>query len=452
MVKYKIDGKNALFLIIIISFVLRLINIYAQEARLLIETQHVWSSSLAYLPITSQQQGPYLPFGELIYFISNWIVYLFGYLVGIFNSTIAFDTRRITDLLFFLLIGRITNIVFGVTSVYLIYLAGLKLKNSSTGIMAALFLTFMYLHVQESRFMHNDMPVIFFMLLAFLFCIDILKTTKIRNYLWASLFIGLGIGIKYTAILILISYLTAHFLNTQHKGFFRKIFCKEIYLSTIFIILGFLISYPNVLFETNFLLKNVMLYFTEAVQGVTECSRPANPLVSYLMILGSHGGVTFLFMSVVGCAYYLYKHRPIDILLISFPLIFFVVTCLHGKFDQRYILPILPFMALIPAYLLSEILSYLRWRKQIKKIIMVIAIVIILAPSIIYLINADFYKPDKGLNKTVNDFVQLQVSKLELLNEDFLLKDNEPVMKKLGSHNYFGSVVFAVGRNKAGKN
>ena len=75
---------------------------------------------------------------------------------------------------------------------------------------------------------------------------------------------------------------------------------------------------------------------------------------------------------------------------------------------------------------------------------MVIAVVIMLAPSIVYLINADFYKPDKNLNKTVNDFVQLQVSKLQLLGGNFLLKDNEPIMKKIGSYNYFGSVVFAV--------
>ena len=100
----------------------------------------------------------------------------------------------------FLTMCRILTVTFGVATIYIVYLLGKKIKNEETGLIASLFLTFMYLHIQESRYLRYTVVMVFCIALTFLFILNMLFRGQLKYYILSGFFIGLGGAIKYMSV------------------------------------------------------------------------------------------------------------------------------------------------------------------------------------------------------------------------------------------------------------
>ncbi len=69
--------------------------------------------------------------------------------------------------------GRFITALFGVASIYVIFLAGRRLFNRNTGTIAALLLAVSFLHVKDSHYITVDVPATFFVILSFFFALRI---------------------------------------------------------------------------------------------------------------------------------------------------------------------------------------------------------------------------------------------------------------------------------------
>ncbi len=167
--------KLFLLLGLIIILLLRLCNIYAQQPRLFSETLWIWSRSLTCIPTFSNSHVFYPALFQLALFLFEWVFFSLGYFFGLFNSIIEFDTMRLDNLPLFLLLGRVVVILFSMGTIYLVYEIGKKFKDKNMGIIAMFFLGFNYLYFRESRFLYYNIPVTFFIMLAFLFILNIAK-------------------------------------------------------------------------------------------------------------------------------------------------------------------------------------------------------------------------------------------------------------------------------------
>jgi len=106
--------------------------------------------------------------------------------------------------------------------------------------------------------------------------------------------------------------------------------------------------------------------------------------IQYLHILVDGTSLPFVLLSLTGIAFLLYRHRDTDILLLSFPLIYYAFM---GSFDTkfpRYIVPVVPFMAVFCASLIRTLPSVERNMKVTRARALLVAVIPVFAlPSLI---------------------------------------------------------------------
>lgn len=114
---------------------------------------------------------------------------------------------------------RFPSALFGIASVYLLYLVGRELYSQRTGLIAAGLLALTVNHVYISRLGLQESYVIFFLLLgSYLF----LKAQKNDTYyIWTGVALGFGFLTKYN-VFILVPLCITYLALTNRKAFFNK--------------------------------------------------------------------------------------------------------------------------------------------------------------------------------------------------------------------------------------
>lgn len=115
-----------------------------------------------------------------------------------------------------MLVGRGLAAVFDTGTVFLVYLLGRRLYNHRTGLLAAVFVAFTVLSIQQAHFCTVDS------MLTFLVALTVLVSTKvifdpdkhnIRNAAVIGLCLGMAIATKLTAVILLGVIVTAYILR-----------------------------------------------------------------------------------------------------------------------------------------------------------------------------------------------------------------------------------------------
>jgi len=118
---------------------------------------------------------------------------------------------------------RLPSALFGIASVYLIYLIGRRMFDERVGLFAAGFLAITSNHIFISRVGLQESYVIFFILLAVEFFLRAIQSDGEKNFLLVGGAIGLGLLAKYTA------FITVPILLT-HIFIYERQFLKNKYL------------------------------------------------------------------------------------------------------------------------------------------------------------------------------------------------------------------------------
>src|SRR4029077_10866208 len=102
----------------------------------------------------------------------------------------------------FFLISRSFSAVFGTASVFVVYRLGRKLRGEMTGLLAALFLAFAFMHARDSHFGTTDVTMTFFILCAVGALVDAHQTRRPARFVLAGVFAGLAAATKYNAAVL----------------------------------------------------------------------------------------------------------------------------------------------------------------------------------------------------------------------------------------------------------
>jgi 4-amino-4-deoxy-L-arabinose transferase-like glycosyltransferase len=112
--------------------------------------------------------GVYFPLMYYVYMPGIFIYMLFLFLSGTVTSLIGLKEFTVLNLGDWLIVGRMTSVILGVGSVYLVYLISQRLfKNKLASYLTALFMATNPLHVSLSQIGKHWGPQMFFILLAF---------------------------------------------------------------------------------------------------------------------------------------------------------------------------------------------------------------------------------------------------------------------------------------------
>lgn len=259
------------------------------------------------------------------------------------------------------LLGRINSAFWGTVSIPMLYLLGRRLYGALSGILAALFLSVVVIHVQMSHFFTPDVTLVFFLLATMFFSAGLMKSGLTRDYVFAGVAAGIGMASKYWAP-VMLPLIVAHIIRLLdlRKSSWqenRKLLVAFIVAGTAFFVLS-----PYVILDAKFAIPKIIWWAKKTTGDIPQIwayhFAGTLPYIYHLTRnLPWALGWPLAIISGAGFVLCLIRHRREDILLVSWIIINFLLIGSWYIKSIRYILPLIPFLCLGAAVLVSNLLS-----------------------------------------------------------------------------------------------
>ncbi|MCU0489461.1 MAG: glycosyltransferase family 39 protein [Anaerolineales bacterium] len=285
------------------------------------------------------------------------LFYILGRALHLFGSARDFESYYRADPSIFYLLSRITSAVFGSLTVLVAYLIGKQSLGKTVGLSAAVYLAFSFLHVRDSHFGVPDIAATFFVALAVSLVLWSLGTKSWRRLLLAAAAAGLAATIKWSVWPVIVPVaLGTYALSTT--GVVRRRVARFVGLGSLagfvfmlsFAILGFqLVLAPKAYFEY------AKLEYSAGGQGGFALWQvdTVPGWLFYLKTLTYGIGWILLGLALLGLGWLLAKglrSRSMTVgILLSFPLVYFLVMGSTRHYFARYALPMIPFLVVCAA-------------------------------------------------------------------------------------------------------
>ena len=395
------EKYGVISLIILAGFVLRIIGVqfgkpfryHPDELKLVYQAGnllqiHHWSKQLIFLI------GVYPPFFTYIlaalFAVYSGLLIVLGYAPNLAAVKEMYYMHPFT----YHLIARWVSVVAGTMSIGVIYLIGKKLYSRKTAMLAAAFVAGSFILVRNSHFGVVDIFQTLLVLISFYFTVQIFHSGNWKDYAFAGIFAGLAAATKWNAGLIVLPIIVAHFFVVLQKEdrFWRKIISPNLLLAGTACLAAFLIACPMPLLDFKEFWGGIVGTAAFQQSGAKKLGAGGN-FWSYFTGHHSPGYGFFydnsfvpamgLFATIafsLGIFYLLWRHRRQDVLLLSFPIVIYLLIGQMNYKAMRQLLPVVPFLLLIASEFIVQ-MSELTQRLKIQRIILVLAGALIVVPT-----------------------------------------------------------------------
>jgi len=313
-----------------------------------------------------------------ILFFDYGIFFVIGKITGMFSNIDSFAVYYFQNSWPFILIGRITVTLFGIATIYVVYKIGEKFWSKTVGLFCSMFLTLSYGHIFCGQDIKADVPTAFFTALSIYFLLRIVdnKNFSKKDYILAGLFAGLGTATKYYSIAILPCILIVsiyEILNKRNILLFRKYLYSLLSFWGIYFIVspfnfldplgrrsafGEIVNIFNKLCPFNF---NIFPPLEGKSNFLIENYRDnfiLDSLLNYIKVMLSTEGVGIIIgiIIILSICYTLYKPTLKKILLLSFPILFSIISIVMNPSytEPRHQLIIYPFLLVVAGIAIYE--------------------------------------------------------------------------------------------------
>ncbi len=347
----------------------------------------------------------------------------------------------------FYLWGRMLTTLLGAGTSLLVFAAGRRLYGAAVGLVAALFIAFNSISILNSQFITTDVPAMFFTVLAFVLIVRLLPANAERDkslpdsdeqasadplptspsgggvitpqpddqaaggdksqpnddqhyqpspspqhsalstqhYAWLGVAMGLAVGTKYNAAIIGLPFLLAHGYAVSWRP--ARFFGLRLWLALAAAAAAFALTSPFVLLDLSNALKDIQSVITHYKVTGHKGFQSDQPWLAYLTTMwGGDRLVTLL--AGFGLIVALLRHRVVDVVLISFPIAYFITMSQYIVIFPRNLLPMLPFIAILAALPLGwawDRLGRREWRalpgQAVAIGLLIIALISVSAPA-----------------------------------------------------------------------
>ncbi len=301
------------------------------------------------------------PATTTLYCLALVILSVGGFAIGSgqFPNVDAFAAAVYADPALVWLPARLVIVACGVICVWLTWRMGRKLGDERTGLIAALFLAVNAIHIEYSQLIRTDVQASVLMMLCALVSIRILREGRTRDYLLAGLFVGLACATKWPAALIAISPFCAGVYRRSlgHRELHRlALFCAASAATLI-------VVSPYLILDSAALMRNLAGEARPIHPGATG-GNFVEVLAWYVTHpLGRSFGFLGICLAALGLFWPADGRREWLIAVMPGIFVFAVVICMQSLQWERWVVPLLPFLALAAARALCGIADRLRaWR------------------------------------------------------------------------------------------
>ena len=288
--------------------------------------------------------------------------YGIGKAAGTFQGPEDFQSRYISRPDGHYLIGRSLSALFAIGTILLLYLVGTRMYNRRAGVLAALLLIFALDHNRISHDMLPDVPMVFFLVLSLFFIRRIYKTGRTRDYLLAGFAAGVAMAMKYGGYMMFLPLFLAHLFRVleTRRPRWEILFSPKLIGSGLVFLATFIAGSPYIVldfpkFWSEFRWQSSHL-ITEGHFG-SSFEEPA------WLFYFKHGfrenvGLAAQFLVLGGVLLGLVRRGKRDLILLSYPVVLFLLIAGWKARATRYLMPLAPFFILAGAVFLD---AALRW-------------------------------------------------------------------------------------------
>jgi len=285
--------------------------------------------------------------------------YAVGHLLGRFADPTAYATAFLSDPSHAYLMGRFfLGTLCGTATVWVLNRWGARFFSKRVGFFAGLFLALNFLHAQHSHYLYVDIPLTF----AFtLLCGQMLRAAKkpcFRNFISVGVFLGAAASIKYTAAYFAPAMVLSFMLLFGKKALRWEYLQKILAAAAASVLTFFLIAPFTLLAWPEF-------YGQITRQAAAEVYVGWGHHLIYSMIGGS--GVPFVLLAALGFVMLLRFHRRAAFVLLPLFLVYYLVNVRFGQHFPRYMLPLMPLLALGASWGWCWLEEKLRNRRFLRK-------------------------------------------------------------------------------------
>jgi len=292
-----------------------------------------------------------------VQFVGQGLAYLGMRAAGMIDSVLDYRVQYALDPTAYYVTGRAITAMFGVATTYVTYALGRRVQGRTLAIAAAMLVAVNTFHVSKSQVIEVDVPVTCFVILALLIVVRLLDAPTRGNYLAAGVAMGLAISTKYTAALLLLPLLVAHVVARRSSS--GNAPWAYLGLAVAVAAVAFALTSPYVLLDAKTFAQHMSLEGQHMRMGHfgSDASSTGGFYVQALAgrILGwplALGGLLGLIL-LAGVRRY-----PWAVVLAAFLVPYAAAVASWSMKADRYLLPILPVVALLAAGALVESFRY----------------------------------------------------------------------------------------------
>jgi 4-amino-4-deoxy-L-arabinose transferase-like glycosyltransferase len=292
--------------------------------------------------------------------------------VNIADTVLGLSTDAVTSAYY--VGGRLIVAAFGIGTVALVGLLGRRMvpgHNGLAGIIAAAMVAVSFVHVKDSHYLKPDVPLAFFVALSLWFTLDALQHGKWRSWLFAAAAVGLAAAFKYNgalaalipaAGLLGIAYPPRTWFTESSKRIAGVAGAMALVAIGMFLLVNpYIVVTPDEFLSPTDGIVAELDHYSEGHDGAES---DGSSWLWYLQELGKNGfGLTLIPLVLLGtvtAAAKSLRGNPWMLLLLLFPLLYFLMIGRYPVRFDRQLIPLLPSLALIGAVWIPPLLSRIR--------------------------------------------------------------------------------------------
>jgi hypothetical protein len=308
-----------------------------------------------------------------------------------FGSADAVRSAYTSDPTAVFVVARVAAAVLGTAAVWLTYLAGSRLFNRSVGLLAAAILGVAFLPVFYSHLALNDVPTLAPVALALYGAAGVMRRGRSRDYAVAGVGIGLAAATKYTGGITLMCLIPAFASDAISGPAWPAV--RRFGIALALALVSFLIANPYALLDFQAFTAGVSSQASLAAgqDPVKLGTHAGNGIAYYLWTFTWGFGWVPSLAAIAGSVLLVVRRRlGIGLMLLPAPIAFTIFMGDQQRFFGRWLMPILPIVALLGAYAAVEAIRWLARARRVPALLGGVAVgVTLLGQSAVAVVHDD---------------------------------------------------------------
>lgn len=309
----------------------------------------------------------------------------------------------------YFLLGRLFSVAMGTASVYLVYRLGRVAFGRPAGLLAALFLAVVPLHVAYSHMAVTDVTAVAISLLSFALLQRAVGGAGRRWLVWGAVAAGLATSTKYNlGMLVLPATIAAVFACREEAarrvaaGSRAALVWVRLILLRVYapMLAAFVLASPFVVLDAPRFISDFVRQNRIMDRGWLGFEHVGNGFWYNLSTnLGGALGVVLLILGIVGVGWALWRRTRFDLLVAPYVIVYFVYIGTWKELADRYLLPIIPLLIVLAMRACLEVVEL---RPRARRVVMPLMVAVLAVAFVVPLLaSVDFDRRLSGADVRV---------------------------------------------------